>query len=113
MKDVGATNFILGIEIKINWENKKLWLNRKKYIESLLWRFNMQDCKLVKVPIHVGVNLSTDQCLETQEEEEDMSHVVYTSVVCSLMYEMVCTRSNNAHAVEILSRYMLKLEKEN
>jgi len=29
----------------------------------------MQDSKLVKVPIPVGVNLSFEQCLKTQEEE--------------------------------------------
>jgi hypothetical protein len=26
----------------------------------------MQECKLVRVPIPVGVNLSTDQCPKTQ-----------------------------------------------
>jgi hypothetical protein len=29
----------------------------------------MQECKLVKVPILVGVKLSTDQCPKTHEEE--------------------------------------------
>jgi hypothetical protein len=42
MKDLGATNFIFGMEIKINRENKKLWLNQRKYVESILWRFNMK-----------------------------------------------------------------------
>ena len=46
----------------------------------------MQDSKLVNVPIPVGVNLSTQQCPKTQEEEEDMSHVPYASAVDSLMY---------------------------
>jgi len=35
----------------------------------------MQDRKLVKVPIHVGVKLFVKQCPKTQEEEEDMSRV--------------------------------------
>ena len=29
MKDIGVANFILGMEIKRNWANKKLWLNQK------------------------------------------------------------------------------------
>jgi hypothetical protein len=41
-----------------------------------------------------------------------MSHVPYASVVGSLMYAMVCTRSDIAHAVGVLSRYMSKPEKE-
>jgi hypothetical protein len=92
MKDLGAANFILGMEIKRDRENMKLWLNQRKYVETILQRFNMQECKPIKVPIPVGVKLSVDQCPKTQEEEEDMSHVPYASVVGSLMYAMVCTR---------------------
>ena len=72
----------------------------------------MKECKPVKVPILVGVNLSVDQCPKTREEEEDMSHVPYASVVGCLMYAMVCTRLDIAHAVGFLSRYMSKLGKE-
>jgi len=52
----------------------------------------MQDSKPVKVPILVGVRLSTETCPKTQEEEEDMSHVPYASEFGSLMYAMVYTR---------------------
>ena len=72
----------------------------------------MQDSKPVKVPIPVGVRLSAEQCRKTQEEEEDMSHVPYASAVNSLMYAMVCTRLDIAHAVGVLSRFMSKPGKE-
>jgi hypothetical protein len=72
----------------------------------------MQECKPIKVPIPVGVNLSSDQCPKTQEEEEDMSRVPYASAFSSLMYAMVCARLGIAHAVGVLSRYMSKLGKE-
>jgi len=68
----------------------------------------MQDSKPVKVPIHVGVRLSVEQCPKTQEEEEDMSHVPYASAVRSLMYAMVYTRPDIPHAVGVLSRFMSK-----
>jgi hypothetical protein len=48
----------------------------------------------------------------TQKEEEDMSHVPYSSAVGSLMYAMVCTRPNIAHAVGFSRRYMSKPGKE-
>ena len=41
MKDLGAVNFILGMEIKRNYADRKLWLNKRKYIETILHRFNM------------------------------------------------------------------------
>jgi hypothetical protein len=50
MKDLGAANFILGMEIKRDRKNWKIWLNHRKYVETILQRFNMQECKLVRVP---------------------------------------------------------------
>ena len=112
MKDLGASNFILGMEIKRDWKRRKLWLNKIKYVETILQRFNMQESKPVKVPIPISVNLYVDQCPKTHEEEEDMSRVPYASTVGSLMYAMVCTRPDIAHAVGVLSRYMSKPGKE-
>eukprot|EP00253_Pinus_taeda_P013864 PITA_13864 len=112
MKDLGAANYILGMEIKRDRTKMKLWLNQRKYVETILQRFNMQDSKLVKVPIPVGVKLYAEQCPKTQEEEEGMSHVPYASAVGSLMYAMVYTRPEIAHAVGVLSRFMSKLGKE-
>ena len=68
----------------------------------------MQDSKPMKVPILVGVNLSTKQCRKAQEEEEDMPRVPYASALSSLMYALVCTRLDIAHAVGVLSRFMSK-----
>jgi hypothetical protein len=41
MKDLGAANLILGMQIKRDWKNMKLWLNQRKYVETILQRFNM------------------------------------------------------------------------
>eukprot|EP00253_Pinus_taeda_P033206 PITA_33206 len=70
------------------------------------------DSKPVKVPIPIGVKLSVEQCPKTQEEEDDMSRIPYASAAASLMYAMVYTRPNIAHAVGVLSKFMSKLGKE-
>ena len=72
----------------------------------------MQDSKPVKFPIPVGVKLSIEQCPKTQEEEEDMSHVPYSSAIGILMYAMVFTRPDIAHAVGVLSMFMSKVGNE-
>ena len=72
----------------------------------------MQDSKMVKVPIPIGVKLFFEQCPKAQEEEENMSHVPYSSAVGSLMYAMVYTRPDIAHVVGVLSRFMSKSGKE-
>ena len=73
MKDLGAANFILRMEIRRDCANKMISLNQRKYVETVLQRFNMQESKPVKVPIPVGVKLSIEQCPKTWEEEEDIS----------------------------------------
>jgi hypothetical protein len=91
MEDIGTMKFILGIEIKRDQANIKIWLNQKKYIETVLKRFNMQDYKHVKVPIPMGARLTIEQCPNTQEEMEDMTCVPYEIFVGSIMYVMVFT----------------------
>ena len=36
MKDLGAANYILGMEIKRDWAKRKLWLNQRKYVKTIL-----------------------------------------------------------------------------
>ena len=66
----------------------------------------MQECKPVKVPIPIGLRLYVEQFPKSQEEEEDIFHVPYDSVVRGLMYVMVCTRLDITHAVGVLTKYM-------
>ena len=113
MKDLGAAKYILGMEIKRDWAKRKLWLNQRMYVETILQRFNMQDSKPVNVFILVGVNLSAEQCPKTQEEEEDMSHVPYVSAIGSLMYAMACTRLGIVDVVGVLRNFISKLGKDN
>ena len=48
------------MEIKRYYENIKLWLNKRKYVETILQPFNIQGCKVVKDTILIGSNLSIE-----------------------------------------------------
>eukprot|EP00253_Pinus_taeda_P029824 PITA_29824 len=61
MKDLGAANCILGMEIKRDREKGKLWLNQRKYLETILQRFNMEDSKPVYVKTREGALDSSEQ----------------------------------------------------
>ena len=65
MNDLGATNYILGMEIKRDQAKRKLWLNQSMYVKTILQRFNMQDSKSMNVSIPVGTKLSDEQCPKT------------------------------------------------
>jgi hypothetical protein len=112
MKDLGAANYILGMHIKRDRAQRRLWLGQKKYVEGVLKKFNMSDCKPIGTPMSVGVKLSAEQSPKDDEEKEQMARIPYASAVGSLMYAMVCTRPDIAHAVGVLSRYMSNPGKE-
>ena len=68
----------------------------------------MDNAKVVSCPLALAAHfkLSTKQCPSTDEEKKEMQHVPYASAVGSLMYAMVCTRLDIAHAVSTVSRFM-------
>ena len=72
----------------------------------------MQNEKPVSIPLVFHFKLSKEMCPKTQEEMHYMSKVPYASTVGSLIYEMVCTRPDIAHAVGVVSRYKNNLGKE-
>ena len=106
MKDLGAAKKILGMEIQRNRRARKLYLSHSKYIEKVLKRFDMWDSKPVATPLAAHFKLSSSLAPKTTEEESYMAKVPYSSAVGSLMYAMVCTRSDISHAVSVVSRYM-------
>uniref|UniRef100_A0A2N9J203 Integrase catalytic domain-containing protein n=1 Tax=Fagus sylvatica TaxID=28930 RepID=A0A2N9J203_FAGSY len=106
MKDLGAAKKILGMEIHRDRGARKLWLSQKNYIRKVLEKFSMLDAKPVSTPLANHFRLSGSQCPKNEEEIENMSKVPYASAVGCLMYAMVCTKPDLAHAVSTVSKYM-------
>jgi hypothetical protein len=66
----------------------------------------MQDAKTVTTPLGSHFRLSADLSPHTEDEQEYMTSVPYSSAVGSIMYAMVCTRPDISQAVSVVSRYM-------
>ena len=71
----------------------------------------MAEVRAVTTPLTSHFKLSSKQCPQSSEEEE-ISQVLYASAVGSLLYNIVCTRSDLAHAISILSRFISNPEKQ-
>jgi len=112
MKDLGTAKQILGVRIHRCRKDKKLFISQEQYIEKVLERFNMNKAKVVSSPLATHFKLSTKQSPSTDEEKEDMERIPYASAVGSLMYSMVCTRPDIAHAVGVVSRFLSNLGRE-
>ena len=87
-------------------------LSQKLYIEKVLSRFRVNDAKPRTTPLANHFKLSNEQSPKTAEERDHMALVPYASTVGSLMYAMVCTRPDIAHAVGVVSRYIENPGKE-
>ncbi|XP_047320506.1 secreted RxLR effector protein 161-like [Impatiens glandulifera] len=65
----------------------------------------MATTKPIDTPSASNAHLSVVFAPKSSQEKEYMSHVSYASAVGSLMYAMVCTRPDLAHAVNVVSSY--------
>ena len=111
MKDLGTAWKILGMKIKRDLKNVKLWLTQTKYANKVLARFNMEDCKPISTPLAPHFKLSSTFCPSDAIGKGLMSKIPYGKVVGSLMYLMTCTRLDIALSMGKVSKYMLNLGK--
>ncbi|KAH9660266.1 hypothetical protein KPL70_024153 [Citrus sinensis] len=112
MKDLGYARKILGMEIRRNRGKGKLFLSQEKYLRKVLEVFEMDNAKPVQLPLASHFRLCNLQCPQTEAEKQDMANIPYANAVGCLMYAMVLTRPDIAHAVSVVSRYMAQPGKE-
>ena len=103
MKDLGEARKILGMEIFRDRTNGFLYLSQRRYIKKVLKRFFIDIAKVDSTPFGSHFLFSKESCSRTKQEEEDMRGITYTNVVGSIMYAMVCSRSNIAQAMNMVS----------
>ena len=106
MKDLGLVKQILDMKILCNRKKRKIWLSQETYIEKVFEKFNMSKAKIVCSPFASHFKLCLKQCPISEKEKEEISKVLYSFVVGSLMYVMVCTRPDIAHVVGVVNRFL-------
>ena len=105
MKDLGESQYILGIKVLKDCKNKKLVLSQATYIDKFFVKYVMQDSKKGLLPFKRRTLFSLYQCPKTPEEKKRMQLVSYASVMGSLMYVMLCIRPDIYFTVGMVSKY--------
>ncbi|KAG7303823.1 hypothetical protein JYU34_010719 [Plutella xylostella] len=95
MKDLGEVHQFLGMRVAKNSEG--IFLDQTMYIEKILERFGMQDCKPAVTPMETKHKLEKATISDANLE--------YRNLVGCLMYLSVCTRPDITHAVSVLSQF--------
>jgi len=105
IKDLGETQHVLGV--KLDWKGpNSVQLTQRAYIESILKKYSMQECKGAATPLDPGIKVSKRDSPEKYEEKKEMSNVPYRELMGSLMYLAQYTRpSDIAFATSKLSQY--------
>lgn len=95
MKDMGTAKGCLGI--RINQTEDSIELDQSIYVEEILKRFGMEECKPVKNPADTNVKLSND--------ENMIENVPYQQAVGCLLFLAQATRPDISFAVNNVSRF--------
>ncbi|KAI0983118.1 hypothetical protein GJ496_003169 [Pomphorhynchus laevis] len=91
-------NYCLGIEINIHEDN--IELQQTKFIQRMLNKYHMAECKIVSTPMNPNIRLEVND-----NTSKSIDQKLYQYIIGSLLYKAICTRPDKAYAVGILSRF--------
>ena len=99
LEDRGRLHWFLGLRIR--QEEDKVTVDHERYIETMLERFQMDQCKPSRTPADLHLKLQT-----AQNGEKEVDQRICRSLVGSLLYLAKQTRPDIMFTVNILSRHM-------
>ena len=90
------------LELSIERRSDQIILNQTIYLKKILKRFDMLDCASVSISMKSD---TSNNLLFVVDQADEKALYWYESVIDSLMFAAIMTRSNIAYAMSIVSRY--------
>lgn len=101
-KYLGLASNYLGISIKQDTNKGITVINQQKYLEKVLGKFGMSDCKGADTPIDQNFDFRT---LQREKSESELIEKQCRQLIGSLLYAVSGTRPDLCVSVIFLSRY--------
>jgi hypothetical protein len=98
-------NWVMGFQLVDNRINKTISLSHSQYIDTLLKRFQHEDCIPISTPMEPGLHLTKNDCPQTPEEIEDMCNVPYRQLVGALLWTSLVCNPQISQAVHQVARF--------
>ena len=98
MEYLDEIHYCLGMSVKWDRASKITTINQKVYLENVLKRFGMSDCKPVSTPMELG-----KQFVKLDDGDNPVSMKEYQAAIGSLIYASIASRPDLSAAVGILS----------
>lgn len=105
IKDLGDIKFCIGIHVERDRKKGVIYLDQKKYIQEVLNKYGMSDCKSVKTPIDTNTTFK-----ESSEESSILHEIPYQEIIGCLLYISQITRPDISFVINFLSKYNKKPE---
>ena len=102
VSDLGSPQKIVGIEIDRDRVKGRLKISQAQYIENLLAKYNMTDCKPVSTPMDLSADLDNVPELPSDSSLREL----YASLIGALMFLAIATRPDIIFAVVKLATYV-------
>jgi hypothetical protein len=102
---MGDPSCFVGLQLERDRNKRTISISQSGYINRILSRFGMADCKAAATPGEPGLKLTKAMCSQTEKEKEAMSHVPYREAVGSLNFAMICSRRHIAFEVTRVAAY--------
>jgi hypothetical protein len=103
MSDLSSCIYYLDMMIFRNRRLKRLILNQNVYVEQMLRNHEMWNCKSLIIFMNVSCRLIK---ISDEYTADKSLRISYQSIVRSLMYIMLKTRSNITYSISMISRYV-------
>ena len=107
MVDQGEIHYLLGMSIKRDRECRTLTISQTNYIEKVLRKFGMENCKPISTPLELGRKFQ-----QLSQGDEPFNVQTYQQAIGCLTYMSTATRRDIAAAVGVLSQYMSRPSKD-
>ena len=107
MVDQGEIHYLLGMSIKRNRECRTLTISQTNYVEKVLRKFGMENCKPIATPLELGRKFQ-----QLSQGDEPFNVQTYQQAIGCLTYMSTATRPDIAAAVGVLSQYMSRPSKD-
>lgn len=98
MTDIGEVTSFLGMCIERDMEKRVMRISQRRYLEGLLNRFNMSDCKPTKVPMECRLKLE-------KGDESKRTSKPYRELIGCLTYVTLTTRPDLCASVNYYSQF--------
>ena len=105
IKDVGETEYFLGMRVQQDLELGTIRLTQRPYWEQVLHCFQLENVVPRNTPLPVGILLDNDMSPKTDSEKREMNDKPYRSVLGSVMWGQLATRPDLSFAVSLLARF--------